>query len=89
MAHGDAAGPHQPDEADRLELISAQELLGGMRNIEALREAMADRTSRLGRLGNAVFPDCVEWLGVRIVECFGAPAGIPDGAGDLGPARRA
>ena len=30
--------------------------------------AMSDRTKRLGRLGNAVVPDCVEYIGNRIRE---------------------
>lgn len=29
---------------------------------------MTNRTKRLGRLGNAVVPDCAEWLGRRIQE---------------------
>ncbi len=30
--------------------------------------AMKDRTKRLGRLGNAVVPDCAEWIGRRILS---------------------
>jgi len=29
---------------------------------------MSNRTKRLGRLGNAVVPDCVEWIGRGIRE---------------------
>jgi site-specific DNA-cytosine methylase len=29
---------------------------------------MSHRTKRLGRLGNAVVPDCAEWIGLRILE---------------------
>jgi len=29
---------------------------------------MSDRTKRLGRLGNAVVPDCVEYIGNRLRE---------------------
>jgi site-specific DNA-cytosine methylase len=31
-----------------------------------LVEAMSDRTKRLGRLGNAVVPQCAEWIGSHI-----------------------
>lgn len=30
--------------------------------------AMSNRTKRLGRLGNAVVPDCAEWIGRKILE---------------------
>jgi site-specific DNA-cytosine methylase len=29
---------------------------------------MSNRTERLSRLGNAVVPDCAEWLGLRLME---------------------
>jgi DNA (cytosine-5)-methyltransferase 1 len=32
-----------------------------------LDRAMSNRTKRLGRLGNAVVPDCAEWIGLRIL----------------------
>jgi len=34
---------------------------------EEIRRAMSDRTKRLGRLGNAVVPQCAQWLGERIL----------------------
>jgi DNA (cytosine-5)-methyltransferase 1 len=33
--------------------------------------AMSNRTKRLGRLGNAVVPDCAEWIGQKILEFEG------------------
>ena len=36
--------------------------------------SMSDRTKRLGRLGNAVVPQCAEWLGRRIIEHEGKAA---------------
>jgi hypothetical protein len=32
---------------------------------------MKDRTKRLSRLGNAVYPDCAEWIMLRLNELFG------------------
>jgi site-specific DNA-cytosine methylase len=32
-----------------------------------LERAMSDRMKRLSRLGNAVVPDCAQWIGERIM----------------------
>jgi hypothetical protein len=31
---------------------------------------MSNRTKRLSRLGNAVYPDCAEYIGRRILEAI-------------------
>jgi site-specific DNA-cytosine methylase len=36
--------------------------------------AMSNRTKRLGRLGNAVVPDCAQWIGEKILEFEGLMA---------------
>jgi site-specific DNA-cytosine methylase len=33
-----------------------------------LDRALKSRTKRLSRLGNSVVPDCVEWLGRKLLE---------------------
>ena len=40
-------------------------------------EAMSDRTKRLGKLGNAVFPPCAEFMARGILE-FDAAATVHD-----------
>ena len=38
-----------------------------------LDAAMANRTKRLGRLGNSVVPQCARWIGERIIEAHTRP----------------
>ena len=59
----------RPDLAPALEL-SVRRVADGLSDWThgAIEAAMSNRTKRLGRLGNAVVPDCVEWVGERIME---------------------
>lgn len=46
--------PRIPDHMDRV--------------MTEIRNAMADRTKRLSRLGNSVVPQVAHWIGIRILE---------------------
>jgi site-specific DNA-cytosine methylase len=65
--HGGTGNPGEPDlgpeeEAQSEICLLADGLPAG------LDRAMQDRTKRLSRLGNAVVPDCAEWIARRLAE---------------------